>query len=114
RQWKGNARELQNEIKRAVIFSKDDSLTQENFSNSGSFAPAPEGSPEMYGLDYKEARKKVLEEFNVHYITSLLRRTEGKVSLAAQLAGVERQSLQQLMRKYGILSGVFRKDTEKS
>ena len=114
RQWKGNARELQNEIKRAVIFSKDNSLTQENFSNNGPFAPVPEGSPEVYGLDYKGARNKVLEEFNVHYITSLLRRTEGNVSLAAQLAGVERQSLQHLMRKYGILSGVFRKDQEKA
>jgi len=38
---------------------------------------------------------------------------EGNVSLAAQAAGIERQSLQQLMRKYGINSSEFRKDAEK-
>ncbi len=113
RQWKGNARELQNLIKRAVIFSKNDLLTQEDFGSSALAVAVSEEAPELYGLEYKERRKKVLTTFNVEYITHLLQSTEGNVSLAAQTAGIERQSLQQLMRKYGINSGVFRKDAEK-
>lgn len=113
RQWKGNARELQNEIKRAVIFSKSDFLTAEDFKGSPPSIAGAEAGPEIYGLDYREARKKVLMMFNVDYLTRLLRRTEGNVSLAAQNAGMERQSLQHIMKKYGVISGEFRKDTEK-
>ena len=113
RQWKGNARELQNLIKRAVIFSKNDLLTQGDFGSSALAVAVSEEAPELYGLEYKERRKKVLTTFNVEYITHLLQSTEGNVSLAAQTAGIERQSLQQLMRKYGINSGVFRKEAEK-
>lgn len=113
RQWKGNARELQNQIKRAVIFSKSDFLSAEDFGNSDQLIAAAENSPEIYMLDYKEARKKILGAFNKEYITDLLNRTGGNVSLAAQTAGIERQYLQQLMRKYGIMSGEFRKEPEK-
>ncbi|HAM49543.1 MAG TPA: sigma-54-dependent Fis family transcriptional regulator, partial [Nitrospiraceae bacterium] len=113
RQWKGNARELQNEIKRAVIFSKNDFLAAEDFRNCEPLITCHEDNTELYELDYREARKKILLTFNVEYISNLLRRTEGNVSLAAQTAGLERQSLQHIMRKYGITSGEFRKDAEK-
>ncbi len=114
RQWKGNARELQNEIKRAVIFSKNDFLEAEDFRNGRSLISGAEEAPEIYEFDYREARKKILLTFNVEYITHLLRRTGGNVSLAAQTAGLERQSLQHIMKKYGISSGEFRKDAEKN
>ena len=113
RQWKGNARELQNEIKRAVIFAKDVLLTPGDFGNSAAPITSRNSISELDGLDYREARKKVLAAFNIEYITNLLRHTEGNVSSAAQSAGVERQSLQHLMRKYGITSAPFRKDEEK-
>ncbi len=113
RQWKGNARELQNEIKRAVIFSKYDLLTSEDFKESSLPIAATKDDSEIYGLDYKEARKRILLTFNVEYLKRLLLRTEGNVSLSAQIAGIERQSLQHIMRKYGISSGEFRKDPEK-
>ncbi|MEJ2032251.1 MAG: sigma-54 dependent transcriptional regulator [Deltaproteobacteria bacterium] len=113
RQWKGNARELQNEIKRAVIFAKEDALTREDFGNTAPLVPGPEDDPEIYGINYKEARKKALMAFNMEYITRLLRQTDGNVSLAATDAGIERQSLQYIMRKYGINSALFRKEAEK-
>ena len=113
RQWKGNARELQNEIKRAVIFSKSEMLSPSNFGNSAEVITSRNSATETDSIDYKEAKKKVLAEFNIDYVSSLLRRTEGNVSLAAQTAGVERQSFQQVMRKYGISSAQFRKDEKK-
>ena len=112
RQWKGNARELQNEIKRAVIFSKSDLLAPADFGNSAELCTSLNSAIETENLDYREAKQKVLAAFNIEYISNLLRRTEGNVSLAAQSAGVERQSLQHLMRKYGIASALFRKDEE--
>ena len=67
----------------------------------------------MYGLNYKEARKEALKAFNIEYITRLLRNSDGNVSLAANSAGVERQSLQYIMRKYGINSALFRQEAGK-
>ncbi len=113
RQWKGNARELQNEIKRAVIFSKSEMLLPSDFGNSADLNTPQISAVDTDGLNYREARKKVLAEFNIEYISNLLRRTEGNVSMAAQAAGVERQSFQQVMRKYGISSAQFRKDEKK-
>jgi DNA-binding NtrC family response regulator len=109
-EWRGNARELQNEIKRAVIFSKDEFLAPEDFRNGSELMAGHESDSEIYTLDYRDARKKILTSFNVEYITRLLSQTEGNVSLAAQTAGLERQSLQHIMRKYGITSGEFRKE----
>jgi DNA-binding NtrC family response regulator len=108
-QWKGNARELQNAIKRAVVFSKGEFLTPDDFDISTFPVLAREEESETYGTDYKEARRKVMASFNVEYITRLLRNAEGNVTLAATMAGLERQSLQHLMRKYGILSTTFKK-----
>ncbi len=113
RQWKGNARELQNEIKRAVIFSKSEMLSPSDFGSSAEVITSRNSAMETDSIDYRGARKKVLAVFNNEYISNLLRRTEGNVSLAAQAAGVERQSLQQVMRKYGISSAQFRNDEKK-
>jgi DNA-binding NtrC family response regulator len=113
RQWKGNARELQNEIKRAIIFSKSEMLSPGDFRNSAEPVAPRNSVIETSSLDYKEARKKVLTAFNIEYLTNLLRQAEGNVSLAAQSAGLERQSLQHVMRKYGIVSAPFRKDDKK-
>lgn len=109
-QWKGNARELQNMIKRAVVFSKGEFLTPEDFEISTPPVPDQEVESEIYGSDYKKERKKVMASFNVAYITGLLRRVEGNVTLAATIAGLDRQSLQRLMRRYGILSTTFKKE----
>ena len=86
-QWKGNARELQNAIKRAVIFSKGEFLTPDDFEISTPPVPDREEESETYGYDYKKERKKVMASFNVAYITGLLRRVEGNVTLAATMAG---------------------------
>lgn len=111
REWSGNVRELQNEIRRAVIFSKGDTIGPEDFSCESLKAICPEDTVSVIcNLEYKEARRSVLEKFNVQYITRLLKDSEGNVSMAAKKACIERQSLQHLMRKYGIHSGDFKEN----
>ncbi|MCL5023768.1 MAG: sigma-54 dependent transcriptional regulator [Nitrospirae bacterium] len=114
RQWSGNVRELQNEIKRAVIFSRGDTISADAFGG-GSLRPTrPEGTlAASGGVGYKEARKNLLAQFSIHYVAHLLKDSEGNISLAAKKAGLERQSLQHLMRKYGINANEFRKSANK-
>ncbi len=112
-QWKGNARELQNKIKRAVIFSKSDELTADDFDACVQPVGKRDSAAEIDDADYRAAKKRILAEFNIEYISNLLRSTKGNVSLAAQSAGIERQTLQHLMRQYDITSALFRKEEEK-
>ena len=105
RQWKGNARELQNEIKTGGDLFKRRNPYPGGFREAVLRRPRyARTSLKCTGFDTRREGIKILTAFNVEYITRLLRRTEGNVSLAAQTAGIERQSLQQLMKKYGINS----------
>lgn len=113
RRWPGNVRELQNEIKRAVIFSRGDEILPEDFDCTGAAPTAPEEPVDFQALRYREARADTLRKFNVGYIRRLLKDADGNVTLAAKRAGLERQSLQHLMRKYGICAGEFRSGANK-
>ncbi len=111
RNWKGNVRELQNTIKRAVIFSKDP-VIEASTLESPTRAPAPSDDlfSHFLSLDYKTARSKALEHFTVSYIKNLLEKTGGNVTHAARMAGIERQSLQHLLRKYNIEPREFKEN----
>ncbi len=114
RKWSGNVRELQNAIKRALIFSKGDELLPEDFDCTLNALPSDNtNGDELCGLRYREAKEKVLERFTVRYLTGLLEQTGGNVTRAAQQAGIERQSLQQLLKKYALSADRFRDRKQK-
>ncbi|MDA8326773.1 MAG: sigma-54 dependent transcriptional regulator [Nitrospiraceae bacterium] len=113
RQWHGNVRQLQNEIKRAVIFSKGEVVETEDFNPEGAGLCPDEDASATSAMDYRDARRSVLEKFNRRYLTCLLKGVEGNVTLAAKKAGIERQSLQHLIRKCGVRPADFRKDANK-
>jgi len=59
-------------------------------------------------LPYKEAKEQTLQSFNTNYINHLLAGSKGNVTQAAKICGLERQALQQVMRRYGIKADLFR------
>ncbi len=114
RKWNGNVRELQNEISRAVIFSKGETIDPDAFSCEALKGICPDDDMALIcNLEYKDARRSILEKFNVRYVSNLMKEFEGNVSLAAKKAAIERQSLQHLMKKYGINAGDYRKGANK-
>ncbi|MCE5244901.1 MAG: sigma-54 dependent transcriptional regulator [Syntrophobacteraceae bacterium] len=107
--WKGNARQLQNAVKRAAAFAPGEVVRPEHFELEGTAAPFLHNrGMTLCEMPYHSAREEILKDFTTRYITDLLVRTKGSVSTAAHLSGLERQSLQHLMRKYGIRSERFR------
>ena len=109
RTWKGNVRELQNVIKRSVIFSKGPLIERNDLERPDEESPCSEGLVDnLLSLDYRTAKNRLLEEFTNHYIKHILRKTEGNITQAANLAGMERQSLQHLLKKYNIDPRRFR------
>ena len=106
RHWEGNVREMENVIIRGVLFS-----TQEQIMPGDVGLDAPDGLPlpsQEQGLPYKTAKESMLRRFTQSYIGHLLGRHQGNVTQAARTAGMERQALQQLMRRYGIEADKYR------
>jgi len=88
--WRGNVRELQHAIERAVIMADDAQLTAENF-----LLKAETGS-----VNRSDTLK--LEEIEKGAIEEAIRKHSGNMSKAAQELGLGRTTLYRKMEKYGI------------
>jgi two-component system response regulator AtoC len=53
-------------------------------------------------LPYKEAKARWLEPFEREYLIDLLKRNKKNVTYAADDAGIDRKSIQRMMKKHGI------------
>ena len=111
--WTGNIRELENVIVQGIMFSKSDEIKPEDIDFHKKDKPAKPTAARKYfeNLSYKDAKEATLEAFNSEYIGSLLKKTGGNVTQAARECGLERQSLQQVMRRYNISADDFRKES---
>ena len=105
-EWRGNVRELQNAMERAVALEKTASILPESLpedvrrgrSATGA-APRPGEHPDLgEGFDL-EAR---CEEFYRHYIALALQRTGGVQVKAAQLLGMSFRSFRYYVKKYNL------------
>jgi DNA-binding NtrC family response regulator len=100
KEWPGNVRELMNFVRRAVVFSPGQTIDLEQVRS------VDQGGLELGGgqtlRPYKEAKAKVVEDFTRAYVQDVLSRAGGNVSEAARLSGLERVSLQKIMRRLNI------------
>lgn len=106
--WKGNVRELENVLSRAVLLSAGSEIQAEDIEWQSENAVDCLVTDALKDLPYKEAKTKVLERFHQEYLSDLLVRNHSNVTKAAKACGLERQALQQVMRRYGIKPGQFR------
>lgn len=111
--WKGNVRELENVIKRAVVMSSNEEVSLADIGWNEPLSPSRVCSEGVTALPYREAKQALLETFNTRYVRDALEKSGGNVTHAAQASGLERQSFQQIMRKCRIRSDAFRADAKK-
>lgn len=100
--WKGNVRELENTVSRAVLLSAGSEIQAEDIEWETETAADCLVSEALKDLPYKEAKARVLERFHHEYLSDVLVRNNSNVTKAAKACGLERQALQQVMRRYGI------------
>lgn len=114
RDWPGNVRELENVVERGVIMSSGDVLDLEDIglrerspgdADCSNLPP----SADIFSMSFKDAKDKLLEQFQSEYISKVLSRNEGNVSQAARESGLKRQYLHKLMRGINIDSKSFKK-----
>lgn len=100
--WPGNVRELQNIINRTYYLCSNDIIQLSDLPLPIS-KKADEIPNEIISLDYKEAKQKVLEKFEMDYLTHHLRLNDGNISKTADSCGLDRRSIHRLISRYNII-----------
>ena len=100
--WEGNVRELANIIQRAVVLSSGETILPEDAGWHHSDPPPCYHENLLFSLPYHQAKHQVLEQFTVTYLQHILDQANGNITHAALKCGLERQSFQQIMKKYGV------------
>jgi DNA-binding NtrC family response regulator len=97
--WPGNVRELENVIERAVIVAKGDTIADVGrFLTGGGDAHAPVD----LGLPFRDAKARVVEEFERAYIAGVLEAHAGKLTAAAKHADMDPKNFHDKLTRYGL------------
>ncbi|AKF04106.1 sigma 54-interacting transcriptional regulator [Sandaracinus amylolyticus] len=99
--WPGNVRELRNVVTAALAVGETPELV------AGERSEEAAGSDDdvigrVLGLPYKEARKRLVDAFEVRYVRALLEKTGGNVRAAAREGEMDRSYLNDLIKRHGI------------
>ncbi len=110
RTWEGNVREMENVIIQGILYSATNEIKPQNveLSNNRTARARYTGTGAVQNLPYKAAKEEFLRQFNHNYIGQLLKAHGGNVTRAARHCGLERQALQQIMRRYALKADDFR------
>jgi len=91
--WPGNVRELRNLVEAALAMGEPPPLDA---------APPPGADPieRVLALGYRDARQRLLHEFEARYLAALFERADRNVSRAAREAGMDRSHLLELLQRH--------------
>jgi len=113
RAWPGNVRELENAIRSITALVPAPKIGIEDLPETIASGPENTASP-FAGFQvnisrpYKDLKEQILEDFTRSYVTTLLEETHGNITLAAEASGIQRQSLQKIIKRHGIQAEDFR------
>jgi DNA-binding NtrC family response regulator len=102
--WPGNVRELRNVMERATRLAEGDVISASDLhldQQSGDRLSLAVGG----NLPYKEAKARLLAQFERQYLVQLMKEHGGNLSAASREAGLARNHLRNLCRKYEIPCG---------
>ncbi len=94
--WPGNVRQLENEVRRALVLA-DETITPEHLSEEIQRA----GTSETERSDGLNVRRR-LDALEADLVRTALERTAGNQTRAAELLGLSRFGLQKMIRRLGI------------
>lgn len=108
RSWPGNVRELRNIVKRLVLLGAEGGLDIINTAPPPPATHSGDRFTDTYCMPYNDAKAEIVKRFSESYLRNLLQTHEGNVTNAAAACNLDRQGLQRIMRRYGILSTDFK------
>ena len=99
--WPGNVRELENVIRQAVILATDPVIRAETLDLGPGAPPAPVVAAEPF----RQAKARLVHEFERSYLKEILDACGGNISEAARRAQKHRRAFFALLKKHGLTSG---------
>jgi DNA-binding NtrC family response regulator len=105
RTWKGNVRELEHAVERAVLLGEGPELEVDDFGFGESAAPAPSAPVAVSAdgtTDLKAAARAAAAEAERRLIREALEATDSNVTQAAERLGLSRRGLQLKMKDLGL------------
>src|SRR5712692_3571507 len=96
--WPGNVRELENVIERAVIVAKSETIADVEAFLAGDTAR----SHVDLSLAFRDAKARVVEEFERAYIAGVLELHGGKLTAAAKHADMDPKNFSEKLTRYGL------------
>ena len=103
--WPGNVRELRHVIERAVLLGQETTLCAADIDID---LAAPEAPDCTLAVSFRDAKKRVVDDFERSYIEQLLIAHSGNITIAARTAKKDRRAFFELMRKHRIEPQRFR------
>jgi len=102
RPWKGNVRELRSAVEQALLLAPGDEIgVADLFPDAVPASPPPDAAPRSF----REAKERLVADFERAFLSDALRRHGGNITRAAEEVGMYRQNFQQKMRELGIAPG---------
>jgi len=94
--WKGNVRELENCIQRALVLVRGDEILPEHLGLGEDGGPW--STLDLEGLSYEAGKQEALQAFQRRFVERALAKTGGNVTHAADKCGLTRAAFQRIMR----------------
>ena len=109
--WPGNVRELEHVIARAIILEQKDEITLSSLPEFSMENPTAQNqssgergmsllASEYFYLPFREAKTKLIEQFEYNYLQMLIERANYNLSEASRLSQVDRSNLRRMLKKY--------------
>ena len=104
-EWKGNVRELENAIERAVVLSTSDILQAEDLPTEDVFrkdSPAESESSPKKGLSFEDDKPVTLDELSKKYIQHIFDKNGGAKEQTAKDLGIDRKTLYRKLKEMNL------------
>jgi two-component system response regulator HydG len=101
-QWPGNVRELQNVIERTYYLATPPVIKASDLPSYLISEQQNEESENWMNLSYKDAKEKILENFEKNYLLVQLKKNDWNISRTADSCGIDRRTIHRLINKYDL------------
>ena len=99
--WPGNVRELQNVIERAVVLADGPTVMSAHLPDRLR-ERGVEGSASGEAGSFKHAKQAAVTTFERSFLIELLKRHDGHMGRAARESGVDRKTIERMVKKHGL------------
>jgi DNA-binding NtrC family response regulator len=102
--WPGNVRELRNVLTRAAALTHDGIIHRGDLSGEGFGFRGTQMEREALDLSgtFASAKERAIDTFEFAYLSAVMKRCSGNVSLASREADLVRHYLRELLKKRGL------------